>query len=431
MNLSEAGASGASVMARYAREAAAAAGIIVAIAGSAPAQASPGSAEGKQLAAEQTGYLPATDLQAKQNATAIHLGRFAAAKRQTPKSLPKKPVATITGEQRFLGAAVSTLTWNPLIKQTFVNRFDSLTPENELKMDSTQPRPGVFNFAPADQLVNFALENGKRVRGHALLFPKQDPYYIQRFAKSCNRSAMIGIMYHHIGTVMNHFKSRVHEWDVVNEAVDENNPWQKCIGPEYVEMAFRKAHQVDPAADLYLNEFNAELPAVDGQPNPRHKKLQDIVNRLLANNVPLHGIGLQTHARPETYLDQMKAFGETIDTYTRKGLKVQLTELDVTLPQFSQDSKDIRAQAATYRGFAKVCGRRPGCVGVTTWGVNDRVSWLATGSPLLIDASNNPKDVLPVVRRWLTHTPSPRLTRTYALENKPATTTTSTANIGR
>lgn len=320
-----------------------------------------------------------------------------------------------TTSKRFLGAAISTehmksSRLDPFglsdpygYTSTFTNRFNSLTPENAMKMDVLWPNLKKRNFEKADRLVRLAKSLGKRVRGHALIFGKQDPGFIQSFGKICEKLKPFGakntrlsllqnrmkvFLQTHITSVINRYQSDIQQWDVVNEAFEDNgsfhqNAWFKCLGPSYVEMAFRAARAADKSAQLFYNEYNAELPG------PRRLSTYLLVQRLRKLNL-IDGIGFQTHVW-HTFASRITEFGQTLDAFAALGLDIELTELDVGLPPGGGTAEEQAAQTLTYATITHACATRQACNGITVWGVSDRESWHRDESPLPIDFNHQPK----------------------------------------
>jgi len=290
---------------------------------------------------------------------------------------------------RFVGAAVEPehIANDPEYGPTLAHEFSSLTPENEMKWDTTEPVRGQFDFAPGDALVAFARQHGMRVRGTALFWGRlQLPDYVKAAVDADDARAMLTS---HITTVVQHWAGHVAEWDVVNEpltllgdpgttdGLDDHVMLQK-LGPGYIGEALAIAHTADPAAKLYLNDFLVEIPGA------KQDRLVRLATDLLAAGAPLHGIGLETHMGFIGFPggDVLEA---AIRRFTDLGLEVELTEVDV--PALT---RGLAAQADSYRSIFAACLAVPGCRAVTTWGVSDRYSWLrnfgAPGEiPLLFD----------------------------------------------
>lgn len=302
-------------------------------------------------------------------------------------TLTLRELATNAGV--LVGAAVEPehIANDPQFGPTLAQEFSSLTPENKMKWDTTEPVRGQFDFTPGDALVDFAEQHGMRVRGTALFWGRlQLPDYVKAAASADDARAMLTI---HISTVVQHWAGRVAEWDVVNEpltllgdpgttdGLDDHVMLQK-LGPGYIAEALAIAHAADPAAKLYLNDFFVEIP---GQKQDRFVRL---ASDLLAAGAPLHGIGIESHMGFVGFPsgDVLEA---AIRRFTDLGLEVELTEVDV--PALT---RGLSAQADSYRSIFAACLAVPGCRAVTTWGVSDRYSWLrnfgAPGEiPLLFD----------------------------------------------
>jgi endo-1,4-beta-xylanase len=330
------------------------------------------------------------------------------------------------------GAAVriSMLRRDAGYRDTFLREFDALTPENEMKMQMLQPRRGSFDFAAADDLVAFAKEHNKRVHGHALVWGLQVPLWLidhgitsklglplrplslPDLPRSLNavvgdlltgatgwtRTELLGVMQHHIDTVVRHFGNDVPEWDVVNEPMAEdgtvaNNVWRRFIGADYIEQALRAAHTANPQAKLFINEY-----AIEG-PSAKLDGLVALVRDLRARNVPLDGIGLQYHTHIQGFLNE-QTLATTMRRFTDLGLEVQITEMDVgTSLLAGSDQQRLDRQAVAYGDAARACTEVLACTRFTTWGISDRLSWLgAAEMPLLFDTQYRPKPAYAAVR---------------------------------
>ncbi len=273
-----------------------------------------------------------------------------------------------------------------------VTAFGSVTPENELKWEISEPDRGRYDFAAADRIVRFAQEHGMAVRGHTLVWHHQIPGWLADLSPAQLRAALAD----HIRTLMRRYAGRVGEWDVVNEAMDDNGQlrrslWLDKLGPGYIALAFSLARQADPQAKLFYNDYGAEGEGTKA----------DAVYRLLAQlkrqGVPIDGIGLQAHVdtRPPP------GYARNIERFAKLGLRVELTELDVRTK--SDDATARRAQAAQYERL--VTGCRP-CTRFTVWGLDDADSWVPGGYPgfdqaTLLDGDLRPKPSFDAFRRAL------------------------------
>ena len=338
-----------------------------------------------------------------------------------------------------LGSAVrlSTLQSNEPYRDTFVREFDSMTPENELKMVNLQPRRGGYDFAAADELVRFARRNGKSVRGHTLIWGQQLPLWLVDHGATdklglrlppialpplpspldkllgdttklvddtmtrltgWSRDELLSIMRDHIRRVMRHFAADIDEWDVVNEPMAADGTlaptvWRRFIGPDYVAEALRAARKADPGAKLFINDYAIESPG------PKLDGLLTLVRGLKARRVPLDGVGLQAHFQIAKTPDEATLI-DTMRAFERMGLQVQITEMDVGMALLGVPRADrLLRQADAYGAAARACAAVAACSRFTTWGFTDAVSWLAPAeSGLLFDRSYRPKPSYAAVR---------------------------------
>jgi endo-1,4-beta-xylanase len=315
-------------------------------------------------------------------------------------------------------------------RDTFLREFESLTPENEMKMQALQPRRGQYDFAASDELVRFAQRNGKSVRGHTLVWGQALPLWLidhgaldriglrlppivlprlprplgklvgetTTLLTGWRRDELMEVMKDHVRTVMRHHKGDIAEWDVVNEPMAENGSlaptvWRRFIGPQYIEQALRTARAADPQAKLFINDFGVEYPGA------KLEGLVRLVQDLLARGVPLDGIGLQSHTHILGYTDEA-TLTRTMRRFTRLGLEVQITEMDVAMSLLDAGRPErLQRQALAYGAAARACNAVVQCTRLTTWGFTDAVSWLRAGeSALLFDAKYRAKPAYAALR---------------------------------
>ena len=314
--------------------------------------------------------------------------------------------------------------------------FNSVTPENEMKFVSLQPTEGQFTYGPADRIVQYAQQNGMKVRGHALVWHSQNPDWLWQApgGGTVSKQTLLGRMKAHIDAVVKHYRGKVYCWDVVNEAVmndghlrGPNEPdgqksrWLEIIGEEYIAEAFRYAHEADPDAKLFYNDFYNYIPA-------KQQAIYELMKKLLAAGVPVHGVGLQAHLNIEPSTDPMNQayhqhvenMEKAIQLYASLGLEVQITELDVSLyipgvmyteatfytpATFTAELK--AEQAARYQAFFELFRRyHRELTGVTFWGVADDNTWLSEFTsmrkdfPLLFDTQHLAKPSYAAVMDW-------------------------------
>jgi GH35 family endo-1,4-beta-xylanase len=303
-----------------------------------------------------------------------------------------------------LGTAVD---WNraqrdSALRTTFLTHFDQMTPENELKLFALQPREGQFDFDRADAMVNWALSNGKRVRGHVLVYGNQLPNWLANPAQPWTRDELIQIMKDHIQTVMRHFQGRIKEWDVVNEAVVDYgngwtpNLWYQVIGPDYVELAFRYAREADPGARLFYNDNGIDLPD-----HPHTVRLRALLSDLLKKGTPINAVGMQNHMSNKYKADGFQV-AQSMRGFEALGLDVAVTEMDVPNDNGLTGDAELSAQRDTFLGAAWACRTEPRCLSFSTWGVTDKYSWIdPVLTPLMFDGSYNPKPAWYAVEDWI------------------------------
>jgi endo-1,4-beta-xylanase len=267
--------------------------------------------------------------------------------------------------------------------------FASVTPENELKWQSTEPEEGEFSFEAGDKVVDFARSHDMRVRGHALLWHLQLPPWVDGGAEQMQR---------HIDGLVEHYRGRVAEWDVVNEALSDEgglreNPFLGAQGPTYIARAFAMARDADADVRLAYNDYGAESPDT-----PKGKALYKLVRGLKRVGAPIDVVGFQTHVDPKP----IAGFERQLRRVAALGVDVELTEVDVRLPA-NPSQADLDAQAVAYRRIVRACAAVARCTAITFWGLDDGDSWVpeffpGTGSALLLDADLKPKPAYRAVR---------------------------------
>ena len=266
--------------------------------------------------------------------------------------------------------------------------FAGVEPENAMKFALIHPRPNIdlqpYDFAAADQLVAFAQRRGMRVRGHTLVWHKQNPDWVTQ--SNFDTAQLNSILEDHIKTVVNHFGTKVFAYDVVNEAFNDDGTLRDTIwynqpgigfagkGTTYIGLAFEWAHAANPAAKLFYNDYNAEI--VNKKSDAIYAMARDFKNR----NVPINGIGFQMHVTLKDYSpENMQSFAANLKRFADLGLEIHITELDVRLP--SDDPANLATQAKFYAEIVDACLRQPACKMIQTWGFTDKYSWVPTAFP--------------------------------------------------
>jgi endo-1,4-beta-xylanase len=288
--------------------------------------------------------------------------------------------ATTLGEAaaqsgRYYGVAIAAPKLNESAYTTIANReFNSVTAENEMKIDATEPNPNQFNFTNGDRIRAFAVQNGKQLRGHTLVWHSQQPPWMQSLSGAALRNAMIN----HINGVLSHYRGQMTQWDVVNEAFADGNSGGRRdsnlqrTGDDWIEVAFRTARAADPTPKLCYNDYNIEdwnAAKTQGV----FRMVQDFKTR----GVPIDCVGFQAHFGS----GGMPAnFQTTLTNFAALGVDVAITELDIA-----------NAPANAYANVTTACMNVPRCVGITVWGLRDNDSWRTGENPLLFDGGGNKK----------------------------------------
>jgi endo-1,4-beta-xylanase len=273
-----------------------------------------------------------------------------------------------------IGAAVAPgpLRCESAYAQALAHEFNILTTENAMKFGPIHPQPDRYAFQDADDIVAFAEQHDMQVRGHALIWHQQVPQWIEQ--GDWTRETLLVVMEEHISTVVGRYKGRVHAWDVINEAISDqaaslrSTLWHKAIGPEYLDLAFQLAHQADPDALLFYNDYGAE------EMNRKSDAVYELVKGMLARGVPVHGVGLQMHITSNRPPD-WQAVGENIARLNALGLEVHITELDVRILG-EPTEKTLAQQAQVYGEVLETCLAADACTAFVTWGFTDRYSWV-------------------------------------------------------
>lgn len=275
-----------------------------------------------------------------------------------------------------------------------------VTPENAMKWASTEPRRGVEDFGDADALVDFATAHDQQIHGHALVWYRQLPGWLVADGDP-SAGELRALLRRHITDTVGRYRGRVASWDVVNEAVDDDGSlrgdvFARVLGPGYVADVFRWAHQADPDAALYYNDYGME----DG--GPKADAVHAMVSRLVADGVPIDGVGFQGHVTARTSLGSLTA---TMDRFAALGLATPITEADVRLDDAAGPGA-LQQQAQVYGRLVEACLRARDCPSFTTWGVDDGHSWIpdeypGQGRALLRDDRLAPKPAYQQVRREL------------------------------
>ena len=310
---------------------------------------------------------------------------------------PLKTLAQAAGGRYFGSDMTGNLLSQSTVTQLQSQQFNMVTPGNEMKWDTTEPSNGTFNFGPGDQIVAYAQANGERVRCHNLVWQSQLPSWVSSLPASQVQAAMET----HITTEATHYKGDCYAWDVVNEPFNSDgsfvsDPFYNAMGSGYIADALRTAHAADPNAKLYLNDYN-----IEGE-NAKSNAMFSLAQSLLAQGVPLNGIGFESHFILGQIPSDMQA---NMQRFANLGLDVAVTELDdrITLPA---TSANLAQQATDFSTVVKDCLGVSRCGGVTQWAVGDADSWVpgtfsGQGAATMFDQNYNPKPAFTAVQSTL------------------------------
>ncbi len=294
--------------------------------------------------------------------------------------------------------------------------YDIVTPENCMKPQPTHSSEDNYNFDTPDDLVDWCQDNDIKVWGHTLLWHAQTGrWFFQDDGEPADRKLALRRLKRHISKVVKHYKGDVIGWDVANESIaDEGDwttenlrdySWYKTVGPDVLTLAFKWAHEADPDAVLYYNDYNIEQGA--SQNTGKHASSMILLKRLLDEGAPVHGVGIQGHWHLDTNLADVE---QAIENYASLGLKVSITELDVTATGDNSGSFDVQTgegtipeenyvkQAEVYRKLFEIFNRHADVIErVTFWGVSDTRSWRGRQNALLFTGDLEPKPAFQAV----------------------------------
>jgi endo-1,4-beta-xylanase len=331
-----------------------------------------------------------------------------------------RAAAAARGREIGVGLVQRPLGWDQKVRDVAAREFNLLSGVNQWVFNTMRPARDQYRFCGADQAVAFAAANNMRVHaGSGLLWGRNPDWLTQG---TFTRDQLIDILHDHIRTVVSRYRGRVHVWNVVNEVHDnlgglqkgDQQIWMRLIGPEYIDMAFRWAHEADPKATLLFKSVNDEGAVCltncgpgnkPGTRNPKADALYEMVKDLRARGVPIDGVGMQTHwgdfpryptVDPTSVAAQMKRLGDL-------GLDVYITEMDAPVQRPVTPAK-LADQASKYASMLQMCLAAPNCKSLIVFGTDDgnwseppsfaRAGVMAPGTltaPLLFDASFTPK----------------------------------------
>ena len=290
-----------------------------------------------------------------------------------------------------IGVAVSAQVLKNKEESAFIlSEFNSITPENAMKIGPIHPAEGRYNWRDADSIVAFAQLHHIKVRGHNLCWHEQTPFWLfkDKEGKQVTKEVLLQRLKDHISTVVNRYKGKIYAWDVVNEAIDDdsskflrNSLWYQICGEDFIVKAFEYAHAADPEAKLFYNDYNTERPE-------KRERVYKLLKKLVDAKVPVDGVGIQAHW--SIYEPSKADLEKTIKEFSSLGLKVQVTELDISLYPWEKERRGLRPgekgeltpeleqkQADRYAELFKIFRKyKKAITGVTFWNISDRYTWL-------------------------------------------------------
>jgi endo-1,4-beta-xylanase len=289
-----------------------------------------------------------------------------------------------------IGVAVGPQSLTGPTAELILKEFNSVTPENAMKMGPIHPEENRYFWRDADSIMNFAQKNGIKVRGHNLCWHEQAPNWMfkDNQGNEVSKEVLLKRLKDHITEVVTRYKGKIYAWDVVNEAIDDDNSkflrnslWYKICGDDFIIKAFEYAHAADPEAQLYYNDYNTERPE-------KRERIYKLLKQLVDAKVPVHGVGLQGHwsLNEPTQQELRKA----IEQFSSLGLKVQVTELDVSVYPWEKNPRPIKdgekfeftpeqeqKQMQVYKNVFQIFRDYKSLItGITFWNVSDQHTWL-------------------------------------------------------
>ena len=293
----------------------------------------------------------------------------------------------------------------PKYNNILTNHFNSISPENDMKFEIIHPYKDKYEWERLDKLVNYAKHKNFLVRGHTLIWHEQIPEWVKKFAG--NPSQLKGILCNHISMIVDRYKDDVYCWDVVNEVISDENDmlrktlWSDTLGLNFIDYAFSVARDAAPNSLLFLNEYNGHVPE-------KREKIMHLVKEMRRHGTPIDGIGIQGHYN--IYYPSIDMIRNELEDYIKLGLKIQITELDISLFDFFDRRTDllsptdemVKKQEEMYFELFSLFEEYKEFISVVTlWGVADDHTWLDTYPisdrkdwPLLFDENLNIKPVL-------------------------------------
>jgi endo-1,4-beta-xylanase len=294
----------------------------------------------------------------------------------TVAAVPASAASTLNQLAQAKGKYFGSATDNPELSDSVYTailgggEFGQTTPGNSMKWDATEPQQGQFSYAGGDAVVSFAKAHDQIVRGHTLVWHNQLPGWLT--GGNWSAAQLTSVLQNHIANVAGHYKGLLYAWDVVNEPFNDDGTyrtslWYNTLGTGYIATALRAARAADPAAKLYINDYNTEGSGA------KSDAMYNLVKSLKSQGVPIDGVGFQGHLAVQYgFPSGMQA---NLQRFADLGVDVAITELDVRMV-LPADANKVATQAAYYSDVTKACMAVTRCVGITIWDYTDKYSWV-------------------------------------------------------
>lgn len=323
----------------------------------------------------------------------------------TETEIPLRSQAAVTN--RLVGAAVDhkLLVSDAKYASVLAREFSLVVPEYEFMMSTIHKAPAVYDFVPADTIVDFAIAHNMQAHAHPLIWNPYTPAWVSQYDVD-------KVAHDHIRTVMSHYTGRVFEWIVVNEAFKSdgtknwsvwdkecNKPFAVCStqSTTYIEKAFRYAREADPNARLVYNDINAE------ELNPKSDRIYQMIKDFRQRGIRVDAVGFQMHVGLSGL--NYASVEANFDRFAKLGVSIEITELDVAIPKGTWFGQ--RRQASVYHDVVMTCIHTKSCTEILTWGFTDKASWIPnvslgqSGQALEFDYDIEPKAAYYAMRKAL------------------------------
>jgi endo-1,4-beta-xylanase len=318
--------------------------------------------------------------------------------------------APVSGLSYGAASMVQTFREDAQYREALKTLCDIIVPMNDLKWEQLRHDRAGFDFKDADEQLAFASENGKRTRGHTLVWHDALPDWVKAIDSKAEAEREL---INHIETVLDRYRNSIPSWDVTNEVIAhdplDQGIWRKSVwldqlGPGYIDLAFATAGRIAPNAQLVFNEYDLENagPRFDA----RRKAILDLVRRFRDKNIPINAIGFQGHLYAERAIDQ-KAIARLVRELKALDIGVLVTELDVIDWRLPGDITGRDAAAARHvKMFLDALNAEGTLKDVISWGITDRYSWIGEvfkrddglpTRPLPLDDTYQPKPMFGVI----------------------------------